>query len=225
MRMYEFLDLLNEAWVRCYVNNTAVLFATWAIMLWAEKDEDLIPLLKHIPADQPGAELFCVENRFIPLLERHVAPVTVEHDCHVWTLDKLSEEPPALDSLTMKDAQFVNDHWDYKHEESLEFIQHCIQTMPTSCVRGQDGRPVALAFCYGQSPEFINMGGFQVLPEYRKKGLGMKIHLDICQKVLARHRKPLVHIKVDNAVSQHICEKTGFKCRERVFWGKLHFRK
>ena len=63
------------------------------------------------------------------------------------------------------------------------------------------------------------------MPEYRTKGLGMKVHLDICQKVLARHRKPLVHIKVDNAVSQHICEKTGFKCGERVFWGRLRFRK
>jgi GNAT superfamily N-acetyltransferase len=225
MRMYELLDSLNENWVRCYVNNTAVLFVTWAVMLWAERKGDLISLLKHIPTDQPEAELFCVENRFIPLLEKHVAPVAVAHDCHTWTLNKLPEEPPALDSLTREDALFVNSHWDYRHDESLEFIQHCIETMPTSCIRGQDRQPVAWAFCYGQSLSYINMGGFQVLPESRRKGLGMKVHLDLCQKVLARSRKPLVHIKVDNAISQHICEKTGFKRGERVFWGKLRFQK
>ena len=135
-----------------------------------ESEEALAPLPKHIPTDRLEAELFCVENRVIPLLERLVAPVTVEHDCHVWTLDKLPKEPPALDSLTPRDASFVNDHWDHKHDESLEFIRHCTQTMPTSCTRGQSGRPVTMPFCYGRSPEFINMGGFQVLPEYRTGG-------------------------------------------------------
>ena len=225
VRMYELLDVLSEDWVHCYVNNTAVLFVTWAIMLWAEQEEDLVPLLKHIPTNQPEAELFCVESTFIPLLEKHVAPVTVEHDCHVWTLDKLLEEAPVLDSLTLEDAPFVNNHWDYKHDQSLEFIQHCIQTMPTSCIRGQDRQPVAMAFCYGQSPYHINMGGFQVLPEHRKQGLGRKVHLDICSKVLARNHKPLVHIKVDNTVSQYICQSTGFKRSEQVFWGKLNFQK
>ncbi|MGB9134703.1 MAG: GNAT family N-acetyltransferase [Candidatus Bathyarchaeia archaeon] len=224
VRMYELIDALEEDWVHCYLNNTAVLFVTWAIMLWTEKEEDLTPLLKLIPNNQPETELFCIENKFIPLLERHVAPVTVEHDCHIWTLDKLQEEALALDSLTMEDAPFVNDHWDYKFDQSLEFIQHCIQTMPTSCIRNENGQPIARAFCYGQSPYYANMGGFQVLPEHRKQGLGRKVHLDICSKVLAQGRKPLVHIKIDNTVSQHICQSTGFTRSERVFWGKLSFQ-
>ncbi len=205
------------------MNNTAVLFVAWAIMLWAEKEEDLVPLLKHIPTSQLEAELFCVENRFIPFLEKHVAPVTIEHDCHAWTLDRLLKEAPALDSLTLEDAPFVNDHWDYKHDQSLEFIKHCIQTMPTFCIRGENGQPIAMAFCYGQATYHINMGGFQVLPEYRERGLSMKVHLDMYSKVLARNRKPLVHVKTDNWVSQHICQSTGFKRNERVFWGKLVF--
>jgi hypothetical protein len=108
--MYELLDAPEEDEVHCYINNTAVLFVSWAIMLWAEREEDLIPLLKFIPTGQPEAELFCVENRFMRLLEEHVAPVTVEHDCHIWTLDKLLVEAPVLDSLTLEDAPFVNDH-------------------------------------------------------------------------------------------------------------------
>jgi GNAT superfamily N-acetyltransferase len=223
--MYELIDALGEDWVHCYVNNKAVLFVTWAIMLWTEKEDDLIPLLKLIPTDQPETELFCIENKFIPLLERHVAPVTVEDDCHIWTLDRLREETPALDSLTVEDASFVNDHWDYKFDQSLEFIQRCILTMPTSCIRNEHGQPIAMAFCYGQSPYYVNMGGFQVLPEHRKQGLGRKVHLDICSKVLAQGRKPLVHIKIDNTVSQHICQSTGFIRSERVFWGELSFQK
>jgi len=221
--MYEIVDSLEEG-VHCYVNKSAVLFVTWAIMLWAEKEEDLIPLLKYVPTDQRETELFCVENRFIPSLDKHVAPVIVSHDCYIWTLDELKEQIPALDSLTVDDAPFVNDHWDYKWEQSLEFIQHCIESMPTSCIRNEEGQPIAMAFCYAQSPYYINMGGFKVLPKYQKQGLGKRVHLDICSKVLMRNRKPLVHIKVDNAVSQHICGSTNFKRNERVFWGKLDFR-
>lgn len=38
--------------------------------------------------------------------------------------------------LCLEDAPFVNDRWDYRHDQSLDFIQHCIQMMPTSCIRG-----------------------------------------------------------------------------------------
>jgi hypothetical protein len=223
--MYELVDMLEGNEAHCYLNKSAVLFVSWAVMLWAEKEEDLIPLIKLIPKNHRETELFCVENRFIPLLEKHVAPVTVSADCHAWTLDKLLEEAPNLDSLTLEDAPFANDHWDYKWERSLEFIQHCIQSMPTSCIRNENGQPVAMAFCYGQSPHHINMGGFKVLPEHRKQGLGKKIHLDMCSKVLAQNRKPLVHIKTDNTISQHICQSTNFKRNERVFWGKLDTQK
>jgi len=224
VRMYELLDLLNEEWVHCYVNRSAILFTSWAVMLWTEKEEDLIPLLEVIPTNQPETELFCIENKFIPLLEKHVAPITIEADCHTWTLDKLMEEAPTLDSLTLADAPFVNDNWDYKFDQSLEFIQRCIQSMPSSCIRNQQGQPIAMAFCYGQSPFYINMGGFKVLPEHRRQGLGRKVHLDMCRKVLVENRKPLVHIRTDNVVSQHICQSTNFTRKEQVFWGKLKFK-
>jgi hypothetical protein len=221
--MYELVEMLEEKEVRCYVNKSAVLFVSWSVMLWAEREEDLIPLFKFIPTDQQETELFCMEKRLIPILEKHAAPVTVSADCHIWTLDRLLLEAPSLDSLTAEDAPFVNDHWDYKNEHSLEFIRHCIQSMPTSCIRNVNGQPVAMAFCYGQSPYHINMGGFKVLPEHRRQGLGKKVNLDMCHKVLAQNRKPLVHIKVDNTVSQHIAQSTNFKRYERVIWGKLDF--
>ncbi len=225
VRMYELLDMQDEEWIRCYVNNSAVLAVAWAVMFWAEKEEDILPLFKYIPRDQREVELFCVENRFISILDAYVAPVVVSADCHIWTLDELSEEAPVLGSLTLDDAPFVNDLWDYKSEQSIEFIRHCIASMPTSCIRNEKEQPIAMAFCYGQSPFHINMGGLKVLPEYRRQGLGKKIHLDICRKILAQNRKPLAHIRVDNRVSQHLCQSTGFRRNERVFWGKLDFQK
>jgi hypothetical protein len=220
--MYELLDMLQEDWVHCYINNSAILLVSWAIMLWAEKEEDLIPLLEFIPTNQPDKDLFCIEKRFMPLLEEHIGPITISQDCHIWTLDKLSEKPVTLESLTTEDAPFVNDHWDFKWEQSLEFIRHCIETMPTSCIRNREREPIAMAFCYGQSPHYTNMGGFKVLPEYRKQGLGKKINLDICNKVLTQNRKPLVHIRTDNIISQHICQSVSFQRNEQVFWGKLN---
>jgi len=221
LRMYTLIDVLEEDGVHCYLNKSAVLFVGWAVMLWAEKSEDLVPLLKRIPVDPAKVELFCVESKFIPLLEKHVAPVIVSEDCYTWTLDRLLQGAPVLDSLTVEDAPFVNDHWDFKSEESLEYIRQCIESMPTSCVRNEEEKPIAMAFCYGQSPYNVNLGGFKVLPEHRRQGLGRKVHLDMCRKVLAQGRKPLVHVKVDNMISQHICQKTGFQRNERVFWGKL----
>jgi hypothetical protein len=218
--MYELCDMLDENWVHCYVNGSAVLFVARAVvMLWAKIKEDLVPLLNRIPAGQQEVELFCIENRFISLLEKHLAPITISAECHTWSMDSLVGETPTLDSLTVEDTQFVNDHWDYKSEDSQQFIRHCIESFPTSCIRNQQKQPVAMAFCYGQSPRYINMGGFKVLPEHRNQGLGKKIHLDMCRKVLARGRKPLVHIKIDNMTSQHICKSTGFRRHERVFWG------
>jgi hypothetical protein len=89
LRMYTLIDVLEEDGVHCYLNKSAVLFVGWAVMLWAEKSEDLVPLLKRIPVDPAKVELFCVESKFIPLLEKHVAPVIVSEDCYTWTLDRL----------------------------------------------------------------------------------------------------------------------------------------
>jgi ribosomal protein S18 acetylase RimI-like enzyme len=224
VRMYELCDMLGKDWVHCYVNASAVLFVAWAVMLWAKNKEDLIPLLSRILTDQE-VELFCVENRFKSLLDENVAPVTISAECHTWSLDKLACDAPMLDSLTVEDTQFVNDHWDYKSEDSQEFIRHCIASFPTSCIRNQHRQPVAMAFCYGQSPRYLNMGGFKVLPEYRNQGLGKKVSLDMCKKVLMRGRKPLVHIKIDNTISQHICQSIGFRRHERVFWGGFNLSK
>jgi len=225
LRMYELAHMLKEDWVHFYINKSAVLCVAWAVMLWAENEQDLTPLLKHIPTDKPQVELFCIENRLIPFLEKHVAPVTISADCYTWTLDRLLEKAPVLESLTVEDAPFVNDNWDYKFEESLEFITHCIESMPSSCIRNEKGQPVTMAFCYAQSPHHINMGGFKVLPEYRRQGWSRKVNLDICNKVLAQNRKPLVHIRVENTISQHICQTTGFERQERVFWGQLNLGK
>jgi hypothetical protein len=225
LRMYELSDMLKEDWVHFYVNKSAVLCIAWSIMLWAKNEQDLIPLLKHFPTDKQQVDLFCIENRFTPFLEKHVAPITINAECDTWTLNKLLKKAPVLESLTVEDAPFVNDHWDYKSEDSLGFIRHCLESMPSSCIRNEKGQPTGMAFCYAQSPYYINMGGFKVLPEYRRQGWGRKIHLDMCNKVLAQNRKPLVHIKIDNAVSQRISKTTGFKRHERVFWGELNLKK
>lgn len=89
VRMYELCDMLGEDRIHCYVNGSAVLFVAWAVMLWAKNKEDLVPLLSRIPADRGEVELFCVENRFISLLENHVAPVTISAECLTWSMDRV----------------------------------------------------------------------------------------------------------------------------------------
>ncbi|MHA1450182.1 MAG: GNAT family N-acetyltransferase [Candidatus Hodarchaeales archaeon] len=220
LRMYSVLDHLKEDKVEVFINGTAILIKTWSLMLWAEREKDLIPLLQYITPNDP-LHLHCVEYRLLSQLKNYFKVIDGIDECNCWELTELVGEPPHLDSLTLDDATYVNDRWEFKSEHSLDFITACLTEMPSSCYRADEGKPVAYSFCYGQSPGHINMGGLIVDPEYRRRGMGKNLALDLSLKVLLRGKKPVVHIRVDNDISMKLSQQTGFERKEKVFWGKI----
>lgn len=134
--------------------------------------------------------------------------LTLEHP-H-FTKDDLIE---SIDSLTMDDAEFVNDHYQYKHEGSLKKIQEAIEHRPTSCVR-IEGVPVSYALLH----EDNSIGYMYTLDEHRKKGYAFEVTKDIVLKTIASGRTPYVHIAHWNHKSIGLALKAGFKEVCDVYW-------
>lgn len=220
IRMYSVLDYIDEDGLEIYINKTAILIITWSLMVWAENEKDLKPLLDQVTADGP-LHLHCVEYRLLPVLQEHFKSVDGIDECYSWEMNELAEEAPQLDSLTLEDAPYVNDRWEFTSVHSLDFIIGCLTKMPSSCYRDDQGKPIAYSFCYGQSPDHMNMGGLIVEPEYRRRGMGKNIALDLSNKILKGRKKPVVHIRVNNDISMRLSQQAGFKKKEKIFWGKI----
>ena len=225
LRMYSVLNNLTDKNIEVYLHHSAILVIDYStIMFWAKKTEDLIPLFKYIPTERP-LDLFCIEYRFIPLLKKHFENLEITDDCHIWILEKPPLDPPHLDSLTVEDAPYINEHWEFKDEESIYYITECLSMRPSSCVRDTEGTPIAWAFSYEESPYHIHMGALYVMKAHRCQGLGRQITLDLSTKVFNRGKKPIVHIRVENLISQHLTQKVGFEKKERIIYGKLYPKK
>lgn len=166
---------------------------------------------------------FGVPCKYLPLLEKHFRDIECEEKTSAYTItasDFAGKPAEALDSLTLADAEYVNEHWTYKHEGSLEFFKHIIATYPSSAVR-IGGQLAGWAVCYDAIEDMVNLGSLRVLEQYRRQGLGKKLAQDLVAKVLATGKTPMVHILEDNIASKTLSMGIGFKpYREKIFWGQ-----
>jgi ribosomal protein S18 acetylase RimI-like enzyme len=137
----------------------------------------------------------------------------------LWTLEE-SPNKILCDSLSEKDATYVNEHWNYRSERSIDYITWCLRTFPSSVIYEQN-KPVGWSFCYTQSPYHINMGGLIVLPEFRRKGYGQQITIDLSTKVFQCDRKPILHVNRTNHASQLLLKGLNFVQREEMVFGKI----
>ncbi|XP_003514769.1 glycine N-acyltransferase-like protein isoform X1 [Cricetulus griseus] len=80
----------------------------------------------------------------------------------------INQEMFKLSSLDVTHAALVDKYWHFGgNERSQRFIEHCIQTFPSSCLLGPEGTPVSWALM-DQTGE-IRMAG--TVPDYRAQGL------------------------------------------------------
>lgn len=165
---------------------------------------------------------FSVPLRLIPLLESHFREIDRDEDCSAYTITKEDYQgklAEPLDSLTPADAEFVNEHWTYKEEGSLEFFRHILGAYPSSAIR-VDGQLAGWAVCYDAISNMVNLGSLRVLEQHRNQGLGKKLAMDLVQKVLEMGKTPMVHILDNNTASKTLSMGIGFKpYPEKIFWG------
>ncbi|MEJ1273372.1 putative gene 4952 [Cricetulus griseus] len=82
----------------------------------------------------------------------------------------INQEMFKLSSLDVTHAALVDKYWHFGgNERSQRFIEHCIQTFPSSCLLGPEGTPVSWALM-DQTGE-IRMAG--TVPDYRAQGAGV----------------------------------------------------
>lgn len=171
----------------------------------------------------PGKEysFFGVATSLLPLLEKHFTGIVQDEDCTAYTLtpEDFSGAPESLDTLTVADAEFVNEHWTYKDEGSLEFFKHILKAYPSSAIR-VDGKLAGWAVCYDAIDDMANLGSLRVLEPYRHLGYGRKLASSLIAKVLAAGKTPMIHIIDSNIASRNLSMGIGFKPHnKKIFWG------
>ncbi|MTI95372.1 MAG: GNAT family N-acetyltransferase [Firmicutes bacterium] len=219
LRQQLFFEQLGTGTKILYRPN-ALVMTDWALRFYGEAD-DLDQLLAQLPS-QKKYHFFGVPVDNLPQVEKHFQDIEIEEDCGVYTLvkeDFAAHQVETLDSLTQADAEFVNEHWTYRSDDSLPFFQDIINRFPSSAIR-VDGQLAGWSVCYNATDDFVNLGSLKVLPQYRKRGFGRKLALDLAAKVLETGKIPLVHILDDNIASRTLSTGIGFKLHpKKIFWG------
>ena len=132
------------------------------------------------------------------------------HENPTFTKKDLIQE---IDSLTLDDAEFVNDNYEYKNDHSLDKMKDAIINRPTSCVRINSD-----IVSYALLHEDNSIGYMFTVKEHRKKGYAYEVTKDITLKTIETGRLPYIHIASWNDKSLQLATKAGYKIVGEVFW-------
>jgi len=119
----------------------------------------------------------------------------------------------ALESLKVSDADYVNDHYEYKNDDSLDKIKEAILNRPSGCIR-VNGVLVSFVMLHDDD----SIGYMYTLPEYRGKGYAYKLTMDIVNKTIDSGRLPYIQIVEGNHKSEQLALKAGFVKHGTVEW-------
>lgn len=119
--------------------------------------------------------------------------------------DELSMCPYELVSLSLDEAEGIDNRYEYQQEGSLEKIKDAIINRPTSAIY-IDGELTSYVLVH----EDNSIGYMFTLEKYRKHGLGYWVTLDILKKMQDKGSLSFVEINQKNYKSQGLAAKTGF---------------
>lgn len=140
-----------------------------------------------------------------------------EEPCVLFYVDKHDLVPHTatlkLDDGTVKDADLINEHYTFKDEFSLKFIEECLENRPSSVYR-VDGEAVGWVLIHRDN----SIGIMYIKEAYRKKGIAHELSMDIINKVIEEDQIPFVHINVENTASMKLAKKCGYKRVKDIYW-------
>jgi 8-oxo-dGTP diphosphatase len=125
----------------------------------------------------------------------------------------LPEDRNNVKELTVQDSLFIYESSDYKEYISISYIEERIKNGISSCIY-DGGKPAAWAITQDDGA----IGFLHVLPEYRRRGYGRDITVDIIRKVRAEGKVPFVHIEEDNEKSMNLAMSLGYQKDRIVSW-------
>ncbi|KAH8260182.1 hypothetical protein KR026_004369 [Drosophila bipectinata] len=155
-----------------------------------------------------GQQLASMPQRYVKAATKVIEAkqLHIEHN-HITGLQFLAKEsaqqwqvepPPGYEmkSLTLKDAETLNDHWKYKQPGSLLFIQRQI-SFNTS-----DGLLAVL----------------QVKESHKRRGLGALIVKEFSRRVALQGQDVIAEVDKENDASASLFKKLGFKVIDQCHW-------
>ncbi|XP_037809270.1 uncharacterized protein LOC119602020 [Lucilia sericata] len=115
-----------------------------------------------------------------------------------------------------KHAKIMDDHWDYKAENSLQLIRQSIELNGGIGIFRQG---VEQPICWISTNEFLTPGFLHTLPAERKKGYAALIMKMELKRLLSIHNTDLFSfVCIENTPSLALHYKLGFETVNRVTW-------
>ncbi|XP_072281015.1 glycine N-acyltransferase-like isoform X1 [Pyxicephalus adspersus] len=134
-------------------------------------------------------------------------------------INNISSKELCYTSLSVHEAPLVNSKWALgMNQQSLRFVEHCIQYLPTICVR-KKGLDHPIAWGLTENCE-IRMG--YTTPAYRNLGLAQSVLLKLAAANYKTGAPVFVHVAPDNILSQASVTKAGFELSGR--WQQYYFK-
>lgn len=127
--------------------------------------------------------------------------------------ESLPEVNNKFSKLSLKDSEYIYENSDYKDYISVEYIEERIANGLSSCIRIKD-KLVAWAITQDDGA----IGFLHVLPEYRQKGFGRDVFVDLIVKVMSTGKIPFVQIEEKNEKSMRLALSIGFQKYKIVNW-------
>ena len=109
--------------------------------------------------------------------------------------------------LTMEQLRFVCDHYD----DDEDYIKSRIEYGMIGAF-DEDGNCAAFVGFHGEGA----MGLLQVLPEYRRRGIGEALEARVINRRLSEGRIPYDHVVVGNEKSMALQRKSGMALSEKI---------
>ncbi|XP_041674364.1 uncharacterized protein LOC108105702 [Drosophila eugracilis] len=127
-------------------------------------------------------------------------------------------EPPAgfsLRSVSVADAQVIDDHWEWSEQGSLSFIARQI-VFSTSVGLYKDEDNELVAWCIRAQDGLLAV--LQVKPTYKRRGFGVMIVKEFSRREALLGRDIITEVIPENNASLGLFKKLGFKINDQCHW-------
>ncbi|MBT3182875.1 MAG: GNAT family N-acetyltransferase [Deltaproteobacteria bacterium] len=160
----------------------------------------------------------CLETKYFDLLKGNSEVEWFAHANMIILPDDVQVGEPSHEvaSLTLNDADIVNDYWEYKIDNTLDYVKHQIENDISASIR-IDGRLVA----WGMMHDVGAIGFLYVMEECRGQGHAKSLMSQLINDLRFQKRTPFAFVAVENERSHTLSRKLGFVDSGKYSWMKL----
>ena len=120
-------------------------------------------------------------------------------------------------------GDLVGKTWDPDWDRAGEFVRSRIAAGHAYAVY-EDGKPVAWALLHFETPTVSMMGFLHVLEPHRRKGYARSVSSALVKDILARGKRPALHVATTNVPSLELTASLGFHKVKKQVWGDAVMR-